>query len=90
MKKRTRLLGACGLYCGACYHHRASLPEGQRLLEAAARQGRALDARSGRVPTRGASNIAACVTSSLAIGYGHSRATAAFTTATYWAIWKNC
>jgi hypothetical protein len=50
----------------------------------------ALDARSGRVPTRGASNIAACVTSSLAIGYGHSRATAAFTTATYWAIWKNC
>jgi hypothetical protein len=43
MKKRTRLLGACGLYCGACYHHRASLPEGQHLLEAAARQGRTLE-----------------------------------------------
>jgi hypothetical protein len=37
------LLGACGLYCGACYHYRASLPEGQHLLEMAVDQGRSLD-----------------------------------------------
>jgi hypothetical protein len=43
MKKRWRLLGACGLYCGACYHHHAALPEGQHLLEEAARQGRTLE-----------------------------------------------
>jgi hypothetical protein len=43
MKNRTWLLGACGLYCGACYHHRASLPEGQHLLEEAAHQGCALE-----------------------------------------------
>lgn len=36
------LLGACGLYCGACYHYRASFPEGKHLLEEAARQGRDL------------------------------------------------
>jgi hypothetical protein len=36
------LLGACGLYCGACYHYRASFPDGEHLLEAAARQGRDL------------------------------------------------
>lgn len=27
-----RLLAACGLYCGACYHYRASFPESQHLL----------------------------------------------------------
>jgi hypothetical protein len=43
MTHRALLLGACGLYCGACYHHRASLPEGQHLLEEAARQGRKLE-----------------------------------------------
>jgi hypothetical protein len=37
------LLGVCGLYCGACYHYRASLPEGKHLLEEAARQGRELE-----------------------------------------------
>jgi hypothetical protein len=42
MKNRSELLGACGLYCGACYHHRAALAEGQHLLEEAAHQGRAL------------------------------------------------
>jgi hypothetical protein len=34
------LLAACGLYCGACYHYRASFPEGKHLLAPAARQGR--------------------------------------------------
>lgn len=34
------LLGACGLYCGACYHYRASLPEGQHLLAEVERRGR--------------------------------------------------
>ncbi|MBN1312890.1 MAG: DUF3795 domain-containing protein [Anaerolineae bacterium] len=37
------LLAACGLYCGACYHYRASFPEGQHLLEEARRQGRKLE-----------------------------------------------
>ena len=37
------LLGACGLYCGACYHYRASLPQGVHLLEEARRQGRELE-----------------------------------------------
>jgi hypothetical protein len=37
------LLAACGLYCGACYHYRASLPEGVHLLEEARRQGRKLE-----------------------------------------------
>lgn len=35
-----RLLGVCGLYCGACYHYRASFPDGEHLLEEARRQGR--------------------------------------------------
>ncbi len=34
------LLGVCGLYCGACYHHRALFYEGERLSEEAARRGR--------------------------------------------------
>ena len=34
------LLGACGLYCGACYHYRASFADGKHLLEEARRQGR--------------------------------------------------
>lgn len=36
------LLGVCGLYCGACYHYRASFPEGKHLLTEAGRQGREL------------------------------------------------
>ena len=36
------LLGVCGLYCGACYHYRASFPEGRHLLEEARLQGREL------------------------------------------------
>lgn len=36
------LLGACGLYCGACYHYRASTPDGRHLLEEARRQGQSL------------------------------------------------
>jgi hypothetical protein len=39
---RLTLLGVCGLYCGACYHYRASFPEGTHLLEEAARQGSGL------------------------------------------------
>ncbi len=35
----SRLLrGVCGLYCGACYHYRASFPEGKHLLEDASHQ----------------------------------------------------
>ncbi len=34
-----RLLGVCGLYCGSCYHYRASFPEGKHLIEEAARRG---------------------------------------------------
>ncbi|MBN1428452.1 MAG: DUF3795 domain-containing protein [Anaerolineae bacterium] len=34
------LLAACGLYCGACYHFRAGLPEGRHLLEEASQQGK--------------------------------------------------
>ena len=34
------LLAFCGLYCGACSHYRASLPEGQHLMDEAARRGR--------------------------------------------------
>lgn len=37
------LLGVCGLYCGACYHYRASFSEGGHLLKEAARQGRELE-----------------------------------------------
>jgi hypothetical protein len=39
-----KLLGACGLYCGACYHYRASFPEGKHLLEDAARKGKNTEA----------------------------------------------
>jgi hypothetical protein len=55
MADRSQLLAACGLYCGACYHHRASFPESEHLLEEAARQGRELEGftcqgcRSGRI-----------------------------------------
>ena len=34
------LLGACGLYCGACYHYRASFYESERLSEETSRRGR--------------------------------------------------
>jgi hypothetical protein len=37
------LFAACGLYCGACYHHLASRPEGQHLLDDMHRQGRPLE-----------------------------------------------
>jgi hypothetical protein len=37
------LLGVCGLYCGACYHYRASFPEGKHLLKETVRQGRKLE-----------------------------------------------
>jgi hypothetical protein len=35
-----RLLAACGLYCGACYHYRASFYDDERLRAEAARRGR--------------------------------------------------
>jgi hypothetical protein len=35
-----RLVGVCGLYCGACYHYRASWPDGEHLLEEAASRSR--------------------------------------------------
>jgi hypothetical protein len=34
------LLAACGLYCGACYHYRASFYDDERLRAEAARRGR--------------------------------------------------
>ena len=37
------LLAACGLYCGACYHYRATCPEGERLLSEEARGGRPVE-----------------------------------------------
>ncbi len=37
------LLGVCGLYCGACYHYRASFPEGKHLLKEAVPQGWKVD-----------------------------------------------
>jgi hypothetical protein len=43
MADRSELLAVCGLYCGACYHHLASFPESEHLLEEAARQGRTLE-----------------------------------------------
>ncbi len=42
MPSTNPLLGACGLYCGACYHYRASRPEGRHLLAEAALRGRPL------------------------------------------------
>jgi Protein of unknown function (DUF3795) len=35
-----KLLAACGLYCGACYHYRASFYDRDRLQKEAARRGR--------------------------------------------------
>lgn len=37
------LLAACGLYCGACYHYRASFPDGQHLLHPEFRGSRPLE-----------------------------------------------
>ena len=37
------LLGACGLFCGACNHYRASFPESKHLLDKALEQGRKLE-----------------------------------------------
>jgi hypothetical protein len=37
------VLGVCGLYCDACYHYRASFPEGKHLLKEAVRQGHKLE-----------------------------------------------
>jgi hypothetical protein len=42
MSDSRLLLGVCGLYCGACYHYRASFPESKHLLEEASRQGQEL------------------------------------------------
>jgi hypothetical protein len=39
----TTLLAACGLFCGACYHYRASFYDDERLREAAAQRGREPD-----------------------------------------------
>ena len=39
MSLNRELLGVCGLYCGACYHYRASTPGGDHLLAAAVRRG---------------------------------------------------
>lgn len=36
------LLAVCGLYCGACYHYRASFPDGKHLLAKEHRGNRSL------------------------------------------------
>ena len=41
--KSDNLLAACGLYCGACYHYRASIYDDDRLRAEAARRGRTLE-----------------------------------------------
>ena len=38
-KNLNALLAACGLYCGACYHYRASFYPSERLRAEAARRG---------------------------------------------------
>lgn len=42
MTNAPMLLAACGLYCGACYHYRATQPDGSHLLDRAAAEGRDL------------------------------------------------
>jgi hypothetical protein len=39
MDYKLRLLGYCGLYCGACNHYRSSFPESKHLLEEKIKQG---------------------------------------------------
>lgn len=41
--KDFNLLGACGLYCGACTHYRASFPESKHLLNEAKELGSSID-----------------------------------------------
>lgn len=41
-KDANVLLAACGLYCGACYHYRASFYPAERLEQEAARRGRSV------------------------------------------------
>lgn len=43
MDQDIKLLGYCGLYCGACYHFRSNFPEGRHLLAEWIEQGRAPD-----------------------------------------------
>lgn len=42
INQASKLLGACGLYCGACYHYRASFYTSERLSQEAARRRRDL------------------------------------------------
>jgi len=46
VENNRKLLGACGLYCGACYHYLASLEENKHLLEAAKQQRGSLEGYS--------------------------------------------
>jgi hypothetical protein len=43
VRVNSDLLSACGLYCGACYHYRASCPDGEHLLSEESRGGRPLE-----------------------------------------------
>ena len=43
MTDSLKLPGVCGLYCGACYHYRASFSDGRHLLKTAACQGRKIE-----------------------------------------------
>ncbi|MBC8388664.1 MAG: DUF3795 domain-containing protein [Actinobacteria bacterium] len=40
MYQDIKLLGCCGLYCGACNHFRSNFPEGRHLLAEGIKQGR--------------------------------------------------
>jgi hypothetical protein len=39
MDHKLRLIGYCGLYCGACNHYRSSFTDGKHLLEEGIKQG---------------------------------------------------
>jgi hypothetical protein len=45
--EENKLLGVCGLYCGACNHYRAYLSDGRHLLEEAFDQGQEVEPCQG-------------------------------------------
>ena len=64
--EERQLLGVCGLYCGACDHYRAFLPDGRHLLEEAHRQGRELEMCQGCRSTILTKSCAQCTLKSCA------------------------
>jgi hypothetical protein len=62
----TKLLGACGLYCGACYHYLAFLPGNEHLLEKYHQRGRELEKCDGCRSTANTEHCAQCTLKSCA------------------------